>query len=95
MADKWPEKEEQEVSYALGQVKFKYYPKFDLGIGAEWMGTADNTDVGVNGITSLLNFGFELDFLESMDMSVFDSCLDSEESTVDGFKITVTNSAGP
>ena len=22
--------------------KFKYYPKFDLGMGEEWMGTADN-----------------------------------------------------
>ena len=75
--------------------KFKCYPKFDLEIEAEWMGTADNTDVGVDDITSLLNFGFEVDFLESIDMSVFDSCLDSEESTVDGFNITATDNAGP
>ena len=37
--------------------KFKYYPKFDLGIGAEWMGTADNTDVGIDDMISLLDFG--------------------------------------
>ena len=58
------------------------------------MGTADNTDVGVDDMTNLLDFDFEVDFIESMDMSVFDSCLDNEESTVQGFNITATDSAG-
>ena len=72
--------------------KFKYYPKFDL---SEWMGIADNIDIGVDNMTGFLDFGFEVDFLESIDMSVFDGCLDSEESTVDGFNITATDCAGP
>jgi len=74
--------------------KFKYYRKFDLGIGAEWMGTTDYTDVGVDDMTSLLDYGFKVDFLKSMDMSVFDSCLGNEEGTVDGFNITEADSAG-
>ena len=32
--------------------KFKCYPKIDLGIGAEWMGTTDNPDVGIDDMTS-------------------------------------------
>ena len=56
MEEKRPEKEERVVSPSLirpwPDEKFKYYPKFDLGIGAEWMGTsmgtADNIDVGVD-----------------------------------------------
>ena len=99
MEEKRPEKEERVVSPSLirpwPDEKFKYYPKFDLGIGAEWMGTsmgtADNIDVGVDDMTSLLDFGFEVDL--SVDMSVFDSCLDSEESTVDCFNITTIDSA--
>ena len=66
MAEKWPEKEDRVVSPSLlrpwSGEKFKYYPKFDLGIRAEWMGTADNTDVGVDDMTSLLDFGFEVNF---------------------------------
>ena len=45
----------------------------------------NNTDVGIDDMTSLLDFGFEVDFLESMDMSALDSCLDNEESAVQGF----------
>ena len=53
----------------LGE-KFKCYRKFDLGIGAEWMGTTDYTDVSVDDITNLFDYGFKVDFLKSMDMSV-------------------------
>ena len=71
MAEKRPEKEERVVSPSLirpwtGE-KFKYHPKFDLGIGTDWMGTADNIDVGIDDMTSLFDFSFEVDFLESID----------------------------
>ena len=56
--------------------KFGYYPKFNLGIGAEWMmGTAESVDTSVDkdaDMTSLLDCGFELDFLENIDMSDYD-----------------------
>ena len=46
---------------------FKYYPKFDLGVAAEWMGL-DSVPQSQNKVTefgsSEIFLGFEADFLE-------------------------------
>jgi len=78
----------------LGE-KFRYYPKFDLGIGAEWMmGTAESVDTcSVDkeaDMTSLLDCGFELDFLESIDMSVFD-CDNDKIHEVSDIRLDIEN----
>jgi len=56
--------------------KLRYNPNFNLGMEAEWMmGTAESVDTSVDkdaDMKSLLDCGFELDFLESIDMSDFD-----------------------
>jgi len=54
---------------------FKYYPKFNLGVAVEWMGL-DSIPQRQNSDTKSgsreLFLGFEADFIENIDMSVFD-----------------------
>ena len=58
---------------------FKYNERFDLGIGAEWMGLPTECVGPDNEDTGTLCCGFEADFFQNIDISVFD-CFDNDEN---------------